>query len=460
MPPERSLAACVFGALIVGLPGRSASSAAPAGAHLLQTRGMRTYFEHRGASSGYHAGELLEGISGAGAKSDVVVQLKVMRSMGVNQLAYEMRSADGPWPGASAYPACKRSTSLGPLWPQPTAAQIAGLRTLYGLANQHGMRVMLLLNTTHMEQPESNAQWLRSVIGAVKDLPAFDLVVFGGDRHSVDALPALRRRARLSGGVEHGSGRQLDAAGPKTRGGGSQFRRRRLPAEEARGNSAAIIDVHNRPARDAEDRHLWRPLEVLRTIYDRLEFPPRRTYPLSLYAHTKCANVESSVPCVDASQEAWVEETRANRSPRRATCAAHDDRVRPSKGNHQRTVEHLGAVMLNLGLEGGTYWKWADEANDPSWTDPAAVVKQRGISFKFNPQQRELVDLYGFHLTSVPNGSFEAGAAGWTIAGRAQKLALDENAPCAAHHFCDSPERPRVGASEFSHLLGTQRQHT
>ena len=109
----RSLAACVFGALIVGLPS-SASSAAPAGGHLLQTRGMWTYFEHRGASSGYHAGELLEAISGAGAKSDVVAQLRVMRSMGVNELAYEMRSADGPWPVDSAYPACKRSTSLGP----------------------------------------------------------------------------------------------------------------------------------------------------------------------------------------------------------------------------------------------------------------------------------------------------------------------------------------------------------
>ena len=303
------------------------------------------------------------------------------------------------------------------------------------------MRVMLLLNTTHMEQPESNAQWLRSVIGAVKDLPAFDLVVFGGDRHSVDALPPYD-------GVPDSCGGESEAPlwlGPDSLQGryvqwALAFARSLGVPPEKLGAEALVGDYRHEAQQgagpDAQDRHLWRPLEVLRTIYDRLEFPPRRTYPLSLYAHTKCANVESSVPCVDASQEAWVEETLAT-SKSRVEPQARLTLIEfgASKGNHQRTVEHLGAVMLNLGLEGGTYWKWADEANDPSWTDPAAVVKQRGISFNFNPQQRELADLYGFHLTSVPNGSFEAGAAGWTIAGRAQKLALDENAPWRGSSF-------------------------
>lgn len=109
--------------------------------------------------------------------------------MDVNELTYEMRSADGPWPVDSTYPRCERPTTLGPLWPQPTSQQLSGLKTLYGLANQYGMRIMLVLNTTHMDQPDSNAPWLRAIIETVKDLPAFDLVAFGGDRHAVDAQP-------------------------------------------------------------------------------------------------------------------------------------------------------------------------------------------------------------------------------------------------------------------------------
>jgi hypothetical protein len=50
-------------------------------------------------------------------------------------------------------------------------------------------------------------------------------------------------------------------------------------------------------------------------------------------------------------------------------------------GDYARTVEHLGAVMQQLGIEGGTYSKWADETNDPKWTDPTSVVKRRGPSF-------------------------------------------------------------------------------
>ena len=118
-----------------------------------------------------------------------------MRAMGVNEIVYEMRSGDGDQP--TPFPDCKLSTWLGPLWPQPTAAELAGLGTVFELARQHGMRVMLFLNYTHMEeQPPTNAErWLGAILNTVKNDPALDLVAFGGDRHVVTGT-AVRRRSR------------------------------------------------------------------------------------------------------------------------------------------------------------------------------------------------------------------------------------------------------------------------
>lgn len=428
--------------MFVLVQAAATSATKPTGERVFQTRGLWTYFEHRGAPTGYHAGELLEVITTPAAREDVVAQLRVMRAMGVNELAYEMRSADGPWPVDSSFPRCHRSTALGPSWPQPTGVQIAGLRLLYGLANQHGMRIMLLLNTTHMEQPESNAAWLRSIIDAVKDLPAFDMVVFGGDRHSIDALPPYD-------GVPDSCGGESEAPlwlGPDSlQGKYVQWAlafARSLGVPTGKLGAEAIVGDYRHEAQqgagpDAQDRHLWRPLEVLRTIYERLGFPAtQRTYPLSLYAHPKCAYVESWLPCSEIGQDAWVRETLAT-SKARIEGGARLTLIEfgAGAGDHARTVEHLGAVMQQLSIEGGTYWKWADETNDPKWTDPTSVVKQRGRSFAFNPQQRELADLYGFHLTGLTNGSFEDGTSGWSIVGQGRIAPLDANAPWRGASF-------------------------
>jgi len=438
MPRCRSLvgpclAAVCLAAVVLALPG-SASAAQPIGRQFLRTRGLWTYFEHPGAPSGYHAGELLEAIGSPNARNDVIAQLKVMRAMGVNELTYEMRSTDGPSVDTS-YPKCQRSTAVGPLWPQPTDVEVTGLKTLYGLANQYGMRIMLVLNTTHMELPESNAPWLRAVIDAVKDLPAFDLVALGGDAHVVDEQPPFDGTPDSCGGESEAPlwlgpdslpGRYVQWALSFGRSLG-------VPPEKL--TAEAVVGDYRHEAQQpagpaAQDRHLWRPLEVLHTIYDRLGFPTgQRTYALSFYAHPKCA-YDQSVPCSDENAEAWVQETLATSKERvepqaRLTLIEFGSAVR----DYQRTVEHFGAVMQDLGIEGGTYWKWADETNNPMFTDPAAVIKRRGVGFTFNPQQRELADLYGFHLTGVPNGSFEQGTSRWKIRGTAQSLPLDEDAP-------------------------------
>ena len=151
----------VAAGLILACAASAGTGAQPIGRYLLRTRGIWTYFEHRGARQGYNSGELLEVLDQASVRADVVAQLEQMRALGVNEFVYEMRSADGPWPVNSDFPACQRSAALGPTWPQPTAVQLAGLQTLFGLAHQFGMRVILILNTTHMEQGATgNAQWL------------------------------------------------------------------------------------------------------------------------------------------------------------------------------------------------------------------------------------------------------------------------------------------------------------
>ena len=170
---------------------------------------------------------------------------------------------------------------------------------------------------------------------------------------------------------------------------------------------------------NAEDGHLWRPLEVLRTIFDRLGFTPeQRTYALSAYAQRKCAFVQS-VSCSDEDELAWMRETletsKARVEPQARLVLAEYGAF--PRGDYRRAVEMIGADMQSLGIEGGMYYKWADETNNPQYTDPASVVKKRGLAFAYNPQERELADLYGFHLTIVPNGSFEEGSSDWTATG-------------------------------------------
>lgn len=429
-----------LGALVVVAVGlmlvctASAGTAAPpVGRFLLQTRGLWTYFEHRGAAQGYYPGELLGVIDQPSVRADVVAQLQHMRTLGVNEFVYEMRSADGPWPVNSDFPACQLPTALGPTWPQPTAAQLSGLQRLFTLAHRFGMRVILILDTTHMEQGAAgNAQWLGAIARAIKDSPAFDLLLVGGDVHTWDAQPPFD-------GVPDSCGGQSEAPlwlGPDSV--QSQYvqwalgylRSLGIPPEKL-GAEAIVGDYRSeveQPAGpNAEDGHLWRPLEVLRTIYDRLGLTPQqRTYPLSYYAHNKCAFV-SSGSCSDEGQQEWTKETlqtsKARVEPQARVILAEFGGNQG--GDYQRAVEMIGADMQSLGFDGGVYYKWADQTNDPQYTDPASVVKKRGVAFVYNPQVRELRDLYGFHLNAVPNGSFENGISHWTITGHGTAQTLE-----------------------------------
>jgi hypothetical protein len=74
----------------------------------------------------------------------------------------------------------------------------------------------------------------------------------------------------------------------------------------------------------------------------------------------------------------------------------------------QHALESLVYLFQKYQIEGGSFWRWTsfDNAEDsnPQLPDP---VKRRGINFVYNPVEKEVVDMGGFHLSRVPNGSFE-----------------------------------------------------
>jgi hypothetical protein len=197
---------------------------------------------------------------------------------GVNEILVEMRSAGGSTP--PPWSDCDLSPELGPSWPQPTSLEVDGLRTLLGLAQRHGMRVGLMLNNTHMDQQLSvnSERWLGAVLGAVRGSPALDYIALGGDRQTIDAKPPHdgvpdscggQSDAPLWLGPDSIQGRYVQSAIAYARSLG--LPPQKLTAEAIVGDYRQEIEQGAGP--DAEDRHLWRPLEVMRTIFDRLGIP-------------------------------------------------------------------------------------------------------------------------------------------------------------------------------------------
>jgi hypothetical protein len=426
-------------------PGaHSSESASLIGRHVLQTRGIWVSFERPGSPTGWSSGELLDAIGSASVRGEVVRQLKLMRAMGANEIVFEMRSADGPWPVSSAYPDCERATTLGPRWPDPTVVELSGLRTLLDLVHAQRMRISLILNSTHMEEspPSGNARWLSAILGAVKDKPALDLVMFGGDRRRVDAVAPLDGAPDSCGG---------ESEAPLWLGPDSVEAKyvewaighaRSLGVPPVKLTAEAIVGDYRQEVRQgassaATDGHLWPTLEVLRTIFDRLGFPAsQRTYAISYYPHVKCAFVDTTwVPCTEQEQHAWSDETLRVSRERVGPLArlfVAEFGTQSSSWSHEATVEGLGALLGKHRVEGAVYWQWVNPSNDPRYTHPGTDLKLRGRS-AYSPQQRELADLFGFHLRSILNGSFEAGRTRWRLVGtgRATQLDLSNDASLA-----------------------------
>ena len=126
--------------------------------------------ERRGWAAEYWAGQVIQCINdfdsvvGSTVKQEVELQLDKMVAMGVNTITVELRTTAGG-SGPFVPPTCPIPSVLGFQWPQPTAMELTNLPAFFDLVHSKGMRILLRLVNTHMEeQPPTNSQtWLGAI---------------------------------------------------------------------------------------------------------------------------------------------------------------------------------------------------------------------------------------------------------------------------------------------------------
>lgn len=422
------------------------------GRYRLATRGVYAIFERRGWSNGYYTGDMIQRFNefdnelqndlngnfpGARASStvgaEVGLQLDIMRAWGINSVTVELRTSDPTYvPDGFVPPVCNLAPVLGFQWPQPTPIELANLAAFFDLAQSKDIRVQLRLVNTHMEEnPPTNSQtWLGAILNVVKNHPALDVVAFEGNTHTVDTngdgIPdtcGIPAEPPLWLGLTSVPAQYVQWAIGYGAALGVPFRK--LSAEAIVGDF--FVDSQAPAGPETTGGHLWSPIVVLKGIFDGLGIPDnQRTYLVSFYEHRKCATARN-LPCTpDTDPHTWAEQTIqavrsvvGNDGPR--IIAAEMGAMTPIQANWpaERALESLGYLMEKYGIDGGSYWIWTenDSASEASPNTIGEPVKRRGLDFVYTPVQKELVDLAGFHLAAIANGSFEAGstsADNWT----------------------------------------------
>ena len=408
---------------------------------LLKNAGLYTQIERRGWPSEYWSGQVIQNwtqfdsVVGSTVSQEVSLQLDKLKAAGVNTITFELRAADPTDTGNFTPPTCNLSPALGLQFPQPIATELANLPLFFDMVQSKGMKVWLRLVNTHMEQqPPTNSQtWLGAIFGAIGKHPALDLVLFEGNTHMVDTN---------GDGIPDACG--IPAEPPLWLGPGSvpatyvQWAinlavSQGLPAQKL--SAEAIVGsffVESQPPAgpDATNNHLWSPVAVEKTIFDSLNIPAsQRTYALSFYEHRKCSDAQS-LSCTDLDPHDWADQTLqyvtsvVGSGPRIVAPEMGDlPPVDQVNWNTQHSLESLVFLLHKYNVDGGSFWRWASfENSEDSDTTLAQPVKRRGVAFVYNPVEKEIIDMGGFHLSAVPNGSFEGavvngGPENWTAAG-------------------------------------------
>lgn len=426
-------------------------NAPPLGRFRLGARGLWVQFEERGWASGYWPGQAIQTFNdfdpvvGSTVSQEVSLQLDKMKAMGLNALTYEFRTADpGDRPNEPFLPpACHINEVLGLQWPQPTPIELANLKAFFDLVQSKRMRIRLHLANTHMEeQPPTNSQtWLGAILREIGKHQALDVVMFDGDQHVNDingqkicgipaepplwlglgSVPAQYVKWAISYALSLG----IPAA--------------KLSTEAIIGSF--LTDSQQPAGSNATDSHLWSPITVLKSILDDLRIPEnQRTYAVSFHEHRKCSDSRIRGPCIDLDPHTWAEQTLQSVF---ATVGAGNGAriVATEMGNNvpvdpnwktEWAMESLISLMEKYQIEGGSFWRWTsfsncskgqgcpNEDSDPTLADP---VKRRGVNFVYNPVQKEVLDMGGFHLAVIPNPSFEDDSDSngvpvlWTVGG-------------------------------------------
>jgi len=422
------------------------------GRFLVKSPGLYTQFERRGWASEYWSGEVIQNwntfdpVVGSTVAQEVSLQLDKIKALGVNTITFELRTADPTFTGNFTPPDCNEPPVLGLQFPQPSAVELANLPLFFDLVRQKGMKVWLRLVNTHMDQqpPTNSATWIGAILQAVGHHPALDLVLFEGTPYTVNSttcgIPAepplwLGPSSVPATYVEWAIHFAMSQGLPPEK----------LSAEAIVGSF--FVDSQPPAGPDATNGHLWSPIVIEKMIFDQLSIPSdQRTYALSLYEHRKCTDA-NGLPCVDVDPHTWADQTLASvtlvvgkeddRTTSNVDARSLDDRaafriVAPEMGDStgdptwsaQHTLESLVYLFQKYHIEGGSFWRWTSfenaEDSNPQLPDP---VKRRGINFVYNPVEREVVDMGGFHLSRVPNGSFEGSVdannvpVNWTASG-------------------------------------------
>jgi hypothetical protein len=447
-----------------------------------------TQFERRGASWGYVWGEVIQQfhnsdpVVGSTVEAEVKRQLDQMRAIGVNEINYQLRTADPVAEPEFKPPDCNQPPVQGLQWPQPTPMELANLGDFFDLVHSEGMQIVLELVNTHMEeQPPTNSElWLGSILSVVKDKPALDLVQFDGTPHLLDtngdgvyescgvpaeAPLALGPASVVAQYVRWAIGYGLSLGIPPSK----------LTAEAQVGWD--FWDSHQPTpfVPKATDGHWWAPIETMKAIFDQLNIPAdERTYSLSFYEQRRCTPAFTASPnCVDESPHAWADDSlrrvRNTVGPEPRLFAGEFGAATPVNPAWptEAAVESLSVLMQRYHVSGGAYWQWVNNQDADDYNPQLAdAVKRRGMAFIYNPIRSQLLDMYDFHLSSIENGSFErqdrkGQPDGWTIVGNGRAtlrpFAGAQSYPLA--RAARPPTRHPHGNRSNQHADPGQRQH-
>jgi hypothetical protein len=400
-----------------------------------------TQIDRRGWASGYWQGELIQHFDeqdtflGRKYGEEAALQLDAMKALGVTHITYELRTADAstaPDCPVATFPSCQVCYTLGLDWPRPTATELANLKKFLDLLTSKGIKLDLLLTTTHMEEPPANGKkWLGAIFDTIAGHSALDLVIFGGDAHTIDtngdgtpdACGSQGGEAPLWLGPTSYAAKYLQWVIPFAMAHG--ITAKQLTAESIVGDY--FLDSQAPAGPNATGRHLWKPIGVMKSIFAKAGVAAAsRTYAASFYERRKCSTAQS-LQCTDQDAHDWAENRLTDAlsvigGNSKQFVVTEGGSLDPTTLPVERAYESLGFLLNKHGARGGNFWRWTAFQNSEE-TNPlfGQAVKARG-GFTYLPPSKEIIDLGGFHLEQIPNGSFEAGTTkptSWAIVGEA-----------------------------------------
>jgi uncharacterized repeat protein (TIGR01451 family) len=373
----------------------------------LAIKGLWVQFERRGWSSSYWNGEVIKELNnfddvvGHTVATEIELQLDEMKKMGVNTITMDLRATDSYYSGDYIPPDCNVPPTLGFLYPTPTPEELSNLLSFFNLVHNKQLKIILLLNTTHMEEQPlvNNITWLTSILNVIKDHPALELVGFGGNTHlwdtngdGIDDACAIPAEAPLYKGPSSIEAQYVKSA--IQLGISLGIPASKLSAEAIVGNY--FVDTR------------FKTVEVLKQIFDDLGIADnQRVYAISFYEHRKCLNINNiDIPCTpDADPHAWADETLKQvyeiigRNGSKVIAVEFGlFQADPGQISSQATSQAFESLILlfkRYGVSGGSFWRWVFFNNYEN-TDPtlATPVKIRGIPFLYNPVKDKIAQYY------------------------------------------------------------------